>query len=174
LLDAARSELGMLRLTPSVLHLGQVLAEVTQYVSPMAEANGQSLRCDDVAGTVLVLADPERLRQVLLNLLNNACKFCREGDDISVTADQDGAWARVEVADSGPGIASEKQAQIFEPYYRLQRDRSSGLGLGLYLCKTLVQLHGGDIWVESEEGKGSKFSFTLPLASDPGSGQPAD
>jgi signal transduction histidine kinase len=105
------------------------------------------------------------VRQVLLNLLNNALKFTPEGGRITLKAVRKGPQLIVEVRDSGPGISKEEQQDLFEPYYRARKNGAhlSGLGLGLALCKMLVELHGGRISVKSDLGKGSTFSFTLPL-----------
>ena len=113
----------------------------------------------------MVWADETRLRQVVLNLLSNACKFTPEGGKITLRAREGDATLVVEVQDTGVGIAEEEQQRLFEPYYRVADDRQQfkGLGLGLTLCKMLVELHGGQIWVESHVGKGSTFGFSVPL-----------
>jgi signal transduction histidine kinase len=113
----------------------------------------------------LVRADKVRLRQIVLNLLSNALNYTHEGGRITLRASQKDASLVVEVEDNGPGIAEEKQQHMFEPYHRMEvaGERLSGLGLGLTLCKTLVDLHGGQIWVKSHVGEGSSFSFSVPL-----------
>jgi signal transduction histidine kinase len=112
-----------------------------------------------------VRADQVRLRQIVLNLLNNALNYTPEGGRIILRAGQKDANLVVEVEDNGPGIAEEEHQHMFEPYHRMEvaGERLSGLGLGLALCKMLVDLHGGQIWVKSRVGKGSTFSFSLPL-----------
>jgi len=117
-----------------------------------------------------VMADPDRLQQVLVNLLSNAVKFSEVGSIVTVTAGREpgGVWVRVE--DSGPGIAPEQQAQIFEKFHRIDNAasrRTGGTGLGLAICKAIIEEHGGQIWVESEMGKGSAFTFTLKAESEP-------
>jgi len=101
----------------------------------------------------------------VLNLLNNAFKFTPAGGKITLRAKQEDGNLVVEVKDTGPGIAEEDQQRIFEPYQRKESDRErlSGLGLGLALCKTLVELHRGRIWIKSRAGRGSTFGFSLPL-----------
>jgi len=112
-----------------------------------------------------IRADEDRLRQVVLNLLNNAFKFTPAGGSITVRARKNEGYLVVEVQDTGRGISREEQGRLFEPYQQLdeERTRLSGLGLGLSLSKKLVELHGGQIWVQSEKGKGSTFSFSIPL-----------
>jgi signal transduction histidine kinase len=110
-------------------------------------------------------ADEGRLRQVVLNLVSNASKFTPDGGMITIKAREMAGEMVVEVRDTGRGISEEEGQRLFEPYHRLESDREhlSGLGLGLALCKTLVELHGGRIWVESQPGQGSTFSFSVPL-----------
>ena len=110
------------------------------------------------------------MRQVVLNLLNNAFKFTPSGGSITVKAEKDNTSLVVTLQDPGRGISKEEQERLFEPYQQLEAERTrlSGLGLGLSLSKKLVELHGGQIWVQSEKGKGSTFSFSIPLkASEP-------
>lgn len=111
--------------------------------------------------------DGRRLEQVLLNLISNAVKYSPDGGDVVVTVAVDGREARITVADQGIGIPEEQQDRLFEPYYRAP-DASArgigGLGLGLSVCKAIVDAHGGRIWVESKPGKGSRFVVALPVA----------
>jgi PAS domain S-box-containing protein len=165
LLDLAKGEIGMLQLKIEPLDALQLLREVVEYVSPVALSRGQSLIMELPDSLPLVRADKVRLRQIVLNLLNNALNYTPEGGRIILRAGQKDANLIVEVEDNGPGIAEEEQQHMFEPYHRMEvaGERLSGLGLGLTLCKTLVDLHGGQIWVKSREGEGSTFSFSLPL-----------
>ena len=165
LLDLAKGEIGMLQLKTEPLDALQLFREVVEYVSPVASSRGQSLITELPDSLPLVKADKVRLRQIVLNLLNNALNFTPEGGRISLRAGQKDASLVVEVEDNGPGIAEEEHQHLFEPYHRMEvaGERLSGLGLGLALCKTLVDLHGGRIWVKSRAGEGSTFSFSLPL-----------
>jgi PAS domain S-box-containing protein len=165
LLDLAKGEIGMLQLKIEPLDALQLLREVVEYVSPVALSRGQSLIMELPDSLPLVGADQVRLRQIVLNLLNNALNYTPEGGRITLRAGQKDANLVVEVEDNGPGIAEEEQQHMFEPYHRMEvaGERLSGLGLGLALCKMLVDLHGGQIWVKSRVGKGSTFSFSLPL-----------
>jgi len=103
----------------------------------------------------------------VLNLLINASKFTPEGGEITIRAREEDSKLIVEVQDNGPGIPENEQERLFQPYHRQIDDREhlSGLGLGLALCKNLVELHGGEIWVKSQVGKGSVFGFTIPVAA---------
>jgi PAS domain S-box-containing protein len=165
LLDLARGEIGMLQLKPELVDLLKLLREVAGDMTPVASSHGQSLVLELPPSLPLAWADEGRLRQVVLNLLNNASKFTPEGGKIILGAREGGANLIVEVQDTGRGITIEEQQRLFEPYHRLESDREhlSGLGLGLALCKTLVELHGGRIWVQSQAGKGSTFGFSVPL-----------
>ena len=109
--------------------------------------------------------DETRIEQVVVNLLSNAFKFAPENSEVSISVNESDDSLTVAVTDNGGGIAKENFSKIFEPYYRVENGnhQPAGLGLGLSLCKTIVEAHGGDIWVESEIGKGSTFFFTLPL-----------
>lgn len=115
-----------------------------------------------------VSADPDRLRQVLLNLIDNAVKYNTDGGTVTVSAAADGAEGRVTVEDRGIGIPETDLTRIFERFYRVDKARSrelGGTGLGLSIVKHIVEAHGGRVAVESRLGEGSRFSFTLPLAS---------
>jgi hypothetical protein len=165
LLDLARGEIGMLRLERHSIDPRELLRRIVDSVMPVALKKGQVLTFEAPSSLASVWADEDRLRQVVLNLINNALKFTPSGGKITLRARDDGANLIVEVQDTGRGMSKEEQAWLFEPYHRLESEvgHLSGLGLGLSLAKTLVELHGGKIWVESEKGKGSTFSFSIPL-----------
>jgi signal transduction histidine kinase len=115
-----------------------------------------------------VIVDAVRLKEVLYNLLSNAVKFTPGGGRVWVeTGIGEDGLVRITVADTGMGIAPEEQANIFEKFYQVGNATSGvreGTGLGLAICQRLIEMHGGRIWVESEQGKGSKFHFTVPVA----------
>ena len=165
LLDLAKGELGMLELKLRPVDVARLLREAVTDMMPAASTNGQEITVDAPSSLPYVLADEERLRRVLVNLINNACKWTPNGESIVVSASTDGASILVHVRDRGPGIKDQELERVFEPYYRAEHDSQyiSGLGLGLALCKILVELHGGRIWAESRTGEGSTFSFSLPL-----------
>ncbi|HEX9374326.1 MAG TPA: ATP-binding protein, partial [Roseiflexaceae bacterium] len=115
-----------------------------------------------------VHADYERTRQVLENLVSNAVKYSPDGGVIRIAGRADGDHAIVSVSDQGIGIAPEEQGKLFRRFYRADnrlRRETQGAGLGLFLARAIVEAQGGRIWVESQSGRGSRFSFTLPLAT---------
>ena len=116
------------------------------------------------------VGDERKIKQILLNLLSNAVKFTPEGGRIGIEARQADGVVEISVSDTGVGIAAEDQPKIFEEFRQVGSDythKGEGTGLGLTLAKKFVELHGGRIWVESEPGKGSKFTFTLPTNPHP-------
>ena len=163
LLDLARGEIGMLQLKPEPVDISQLLRQIADIVTPLASRRGQSLVLSLPLSLPHVRADTTRLQQIIINLLNNAIKYTPIGGNIKLGARHKDNTLIIEVKDTGRGIAKEEQKWLFEPYHRLQRDPSVGLGLGLALCKMLVELHGGEIWIKSNIGRGSTFGFSLPL-----------
>jgi signal transduction histidine kinase len=139
----------------------------------LADANGNSLLLDTVKDLGVMVADPLRLKQILLNLVSNACKFTKNGE-IRVTARRLAEIGgednlRFDITDSGIGITDEQMARLFNAF--TQADSSTtrkfgGTGLGLAICRKLSQMMGGDVFAESEPGKGSTFSLRLPLSQD--------
>ena len=132
----------------------------------MMASNGQTLVISVPDSLPPVTADQERLRQVVLNLMINASKFTPEGGKITLRARTQDRDLVVEVEDTGTGMSREQQKELFQPYrsHASDKEHLSGLGIGLALCKYIVELHGGKIWVKSELGKGSTFSFSIRLA----------
>lgn len=121
----------------------------------------------DVPSGLAVKADPDRLRQVLINLIDNAIKYNQDGGTIRISATRDDAWVAVAVTDTGIGIPEKDLPRIFERFYRVDKARSrelGGTGLGMSIVKHIVEAHGGKAWVDSRLGQGSTFSFTVPLA----------
>jgi two-component system phosphate regulon sensor histidine kinase PhoR len=111
------------------------------------------------------LADAERVRQVVTNLVHNAIKFTPPGGSVALSAEQAGREVVIAVRDSGVGVPAQDLSRIFERFYKADRARSGGgSGLGLAIARHIVQAHGGRIWAESVEGQGSTFYFSLPLA----------
>jgi signal transduction histidine kinase len=164
LLDLAKGESGMLRLQPELVNLNNIIFEIVEYMNLEALKNNQIITADLPIETCTVRADDNRLRQILINLLGNALKYTRKGGGVHLKLTKRAEDLLIQVQDNGCGIDEELKKVIFEPYARSVCNKQySGLGLGLVLCKMFVELHGGQIWVESEKGKGSTFSFTLPL-----------
>jgi signal transduction histidine kinase len=116
-----------------------------------------------------VYADPLRLERILYNLLENAVKYSPQGGKIRVSVRPEGEYLVIGVSDQGIGISPSDQAKLFAPFQRLEEFRpegARGVGLGLLVCRRLVEAHGGRIWVESEPGRGSTFFFTMPLSQN--------
>jgi signal transduction histidine kinase len=163
--DVIRGEIGKLRLDLRPLALGPLLVSFVEEIRVLAAQHGMDMELRLEDDLPQVSADPERVHQVLLNLINNACKYASTGKRITIRACHDGAQREVvvQVQDYGLGIPRERQRQIFRPGYQLADGAEPrGLGIGLALCKMLVELHGGRIWLESAVGQGSSFFFALP------------
>ncbi len=167
-LDLSRVESGKVELKPENVALPGVTASLTRTMMPILTPRKQSLDVEIEEGLSLVYADEGKLAQVLLNLVDNASKFSPDGSKMKIEAIRKGDWCQVSVIDNGIGIKKEDQERIFEPFSRLDnplvKDRG-GTGLGLALVKQIVERYGGQVWVESEYGKGSRFTFTVPLAT---------
>lgn len=165
LLDLARGETGQLKLSIAPVEIEKLLKETTDEARSQTSLKRQSLSLEILSPLQIIPADKERLQQVVQNLLNNAIKFTPEGGKIAVRAREDGTNLIVEVEDNGRGITEEEQKRLFNPYNRRESDRErlSGLGLGLTIAKRFVELHGGRIWVTSTDGKGTVFTFSIPL-----------
>ena len=164
LLDITRLEGGKrLPIEPERVEPESILAEANELFKAQAAAQRITLRHEVVPGTPPVLADRHRLMQVLSNLIGNALKFVPEGGIISCRAESAMREVLFTVADNGPGIRREDVGRIFSPYWQSERAERMGAGLGLPIVKGIVESHGGKIWVESEEGRGTRFYFTLPV-----------
>jgi len=165
ILDLSKIEAGKLSLHLETFDACAAVAEAISTVAPSAETKGISLSTSP-GQTVMIRADRVRLRQILLNLLSNAVKFTPANGAVSVECSKDGHFARFSVADTGLGIPKQDQQAIFDKFHQVgstTKGVREGTGLGLAITKHLVEQHGGSIEVESELGKGSRFSFTLPL-----------
>jgi signal transduction histidine kinase len=167
LLDASKLESGTMRLEMASINIRGVVDELRESMEPLAKEKEIELVEALPEDLPPVEADRAKLRRVLLNLLSNALKFTQKGGTVEVRAAREGDRVRVAVSDTGVGIAPDDVARLFDKYEQA-RSRATrgekGTGLGLYITKQLVELHGSQIKVESEVGKGSTFSFTLPAA----------
>ncbi len=174
LLDMSRMQAGKFQLAPQPIRFPELVSGVLASLSPLAEKKRQSLLNEVPRDLPELMADAQRVNQILINLVGNAVKFTQEGGTITLRACIEGdpsagePWElRCEVRDNGPGIAPENQPKLFKQFGQLDMSstrRASGTGLGLSISKALVEAHGGKIGVESELGHGSTFWFTLPLA----------
>ncbi|WPB82059.1 ATP-binding protein [Archangium violaceum] len=161
LLDVARLEAGRLSLNVSPQTPASLLREAVDSAGP--EATGHQLHLDAPEEAPHVLADRDRLLQVFSNLLGNALKFTPAGGEIRVGARVEGEQVRFHVRDTGPGIPPESLAHIFDRFWQANRTDRRGAGLGLSIARGIVEAHGGTLQVESEPGRGSTFSFTVPI-----------
>jgi two-component system, NarL family, sensor histidine kinase BarA len=169
LLDLSRLEAGRVELFTDVVDLPDLLVTVERALRPLANQKAISLTIAPMAGLPLVLVDPLRVQRVLMNLVGNAIKFTPGGGRVELAARPDGDWVELSVRDTGPGIRPEQRGMIFEAFRRVEAPgrQHPGSGLGLALARSLVELHGGRIWLEDAPGGGSIFRFTLPVAPRP-------
>lgn len=164
LTELSRIETGKAEFNLEETNLNLLVKETMTQLSPYAERQGVAVASDLLNNLPEVTADRERIRQVVTNLLHNAIKFSPQEGRVVISTRQEGGHVSVSIADKGIGIAKEDLPHVFERFYKADKSRSGGgTGLGLAIAKHIVQAHGGDISVQSEEGKGSTFRFTLPL-----------
>jgi two-component system phosphate regulon sensor histidine kinase PhoR len=164
LTELSRIESGRAELRKEPLNLNSLIEGVIARFNPQADRQGVTLSSELPPDLPPVTADKERIGQVLTNLVHNAIKFTPSGGRATISAKQEKDSIVVQVADTGIGISREDLPRVFERFYKADKARTSeGTGLGLAIAKHIVQAHGGSIWAQSEEGKGSTFSFSLPL-----------
>jgi PAS domain S-box-containing protein len=181
ILETSRIESGKLRLNPQALTLADAVQTVATSIQLLIAPKEQTLTIDLPSDLPQVSADRERLVQIITNLVSNAHKYTPAHGQITLyarltddpadarlaAADSPGQWVVVSIIDNGIGIAPEDQQYLFGRFYRVSSPETQGIGgtgLGLHITRSLVELHGGAIWVESEPGRGSTFSFSLPVA----------
>lgn len=177
LLDLARIESGGRQLHLDDVDLGQVAAESVDRLRTFADRQGVSLEVEVEPGLPPVRGEAARLGQVFANLIHNAVKFSPAGSEVRVGVRRAGhRLLEGSVADDGPGVGPADQARIFERFYKADRTRTSGggTGLGLAIARHIVEGHGGTIRVESEEGRGARFAFTVPVSDAPHATPPAN
>jgi signal transduction histidine kinase len=163
LVDSARLETGQLSLEKQPINLSVFVPTLLDWAKTAMDVGRINAEIPPELPPVFV--DPDRLERIMLNLLTNALKYSPPGTEVIISADRVDEEIRVSVTDSGNGIAAEDLPLIFDRFFRAKHlSRTEGLGLGLYITKMLVEAHGGRIHVDSELGKGSTFSLTLPIA----------
>jgi len=164
-LDLARLESGRAQFTYEPIHLKPLVDEVVNLFAGQAAERGITFTIDIPEDFPPLVADRGKIKQVLLNLVSNAVKYNRPGGEIRIAAFQeDDGSITISVSDTGPGISPEHQKRLFQKFYRIAdtEKKAGGSGLGLYICKRIVEAHGGTIQVKSRVGEGTTFLFTLP------------
>lgn len=163
LLDTSKIEAGRYSIAPRELEVSQIFEEADSLLLPTAVSKFIDLTFSAEPG-LKIMADPERLFQVLSNLIGNAIKFTPKEGQVRVQATAEKAYVRFTIVDTGTGIDPEQLPHVFERYWRIREGNSSGSGLGLYISMGIIKAHGGELHAQSELGKGSEFSFTVPTA----------
>ena len=166
LLDLSTIEAGKIDLRPTKLPLVTLVKEAAESLRPVAAEKLINLTVMSADPGVIAWADRDKVIQVLMNLIGNALKFTPTGGKVTIAVTKNSAaWMQISVTDTGPGIPAEEVNKVFGRFYQIGQagtQKTQGTGLGLAISKALVEMHGGKIWAESEAGKGSTFSFTLP------------
>jgi signal transduction histidine kinase len=173
LLDIARSSDDVFAPRPVAVDVPKLVADVQQLMTPLAESLGQTIGADVEPGLPRLYADPELLRRVLQNLVDNALRHSPRGSPVRIEVRQTDGTLQFLVRDRGPGIPAPMRERVFDKYVRLspahERGSSFGKGLGLAFCRIAVDAHGGRIWVQDEEPHGSVFTVQIPIAQPEGS-----
>jgi len=167
LLEVARSQAGRLTIKVAPLALAAPIGSVLDELKALADEKGTKMVYEPPANLPNVLGDGDRIKEVVINLVGNAIKYMGGAGTITITNEAKGDEVITHIADTGLGMSKEAQGKLFEKFYRVQTDKTkdiTGTGLGLFIVKQIVEKMNGRIWVESEEGKGSVFSFSLPIA----------
>ena len=165
LLELSRIESGRFSLDFRLVAAFELLSSACERMRLQVERAGLHMRIENTNNQLRVRADAPRLEQVLVNLIHNAVKFTKPGGEIVLLAQADEGGVRFAVRDTGVGISADDLSRIFERFYKSDRSRAGGgTGLGLSIARHTVEAHGGRIWAESEEGRGSTFFFTIPVA----------
>lgn len=163
LLDITRLESGLLAITPSPCSPEAIVTDAVAETVPLAKEKGLRLDVDLAPGLPELKVDRTRIGQVLSNLLGNAIKFTPSGGSVRLECSSNGTEVHFTVTDTGPGIPADSIAHVFDRFWQARETQTLGTGLGLFISKGLVEAHGGRIWLESEDGRGAKFGFAIPV-----------
>jgi len=164
LTELSHIETGRTEMRVAPIDLNRLMEEVIAQMNPLAQKQQVSIATELATTLPMVRADKDRIRQAVINLVHNAIKFNHPGGRITISIRSDPESITVNISDTGTGISAEDLPHIFERFYKADKSRSKGgSGLGLAIAKHTIQAHGGKIWVQSKEGKGSTFSFSMPL-----------
>lgn len=169
MLDLSRIKSDRLLFNREEIHLSEVIGGYVNEVKPVDKNISLGL---DVPPDLHIFADRNALHDIFINLLSNAFKFTADGGQISILAGQRNHSVLVEIKDTGMGIPEDKLQMIFDEFYQVEGGKHGGTGLGLAIAKRLIEEQGGNIWVESQVGKGSTFYFTLPFSKENQDGKP--
>jgi signal transduction histidine kinase len=165
LLEAGAIDAGHMQLIPSPTTARALVTDAVELLRPLAAAKRMELLTHIPPGLPTVMVDRDRMLQVFSNIGGNAIKFTPPGGKVEIRVTDLGAALEFSISDNGPGIGSGDLAHLFERYWQAERTRTMGSGLGLPIARQLIEAHGGEIHVESVVGYGSRFSFTVPVAS---------
>jgi signal transduction histidine kinase len=167
ILEIGRIDADKIQLNFEHVSIGLVFQDVLQTMRAEIERKATSVKIDVASDLPTITADPRRVTQVVLNLVSNAVKYTYPGAHVNLRAFINPAGLlQVDIEDDGVGLSPEQQEHLFRRFYRADnplRDEVGGTGLGLSIAKSFIELHSGEIWVQSELGKGSTFSFMLPM-----------
>lgn len=167
ILEIARSDAGKIKIEVFAVDIRESVKSVFEEVMPLADEKKIMLSYERPADMLLVLADTARLKEILANFVSNAIKYNHEGGRVKIFHESEPGFVVTHIEDNGFGISKDDQKRMFEKFFRAESARVqqiTGTGLGMFITKELVEKMGGDIWLESEEGKWSRFSFKLPVA----------
>ncbi len=168
LLDIARIEAGALVVRPAALRAEDILAEVESFFAHQAQQKGVALVVETEPGLPPVMADPDRVQQALANLVDNALRFSPAGGCVTLEARAHrGGGVALTVGDQGPGVSEADRVRVFDRFWQASRHDRTGSGLGLAIVRGIVEAHGGSVEVESERGKGARFTIVFPSAASP-------
>ena len=163
MLEIAEAESGVLEIANSPVDVQEIIRDAMELFLPVAEDSSIHLKADLMPTSITILGDKARLQRVIANLLDNAIKYTPNNGKVTIVSNTDASYARIEIQDTGVGINQENLPHIFDRFYRCEESRSSqGNGLGLSLALAIAKAHGGDILVESLQGRGSTFTIILP------------